>query len=149
DTWFPGKRGFDTSKRTRFAARWQRHDVNRVHEVGYIAAEAEEANVVHHTGPLGDFVQLAPQLALTADPELRSGYFAQHGGARGEEVEVTFLFRETSECTYDGRIRLGAMFGTDDERVARRIEIVGGDRVVQHGKSLSRDALLHEMLLYR
>ncbi len=98
------QRGFDVHERTWLAARGQRHHVDRVHQVGHVAAEAEEANVVHNASLLGNIVQLAPQLALADDPELRFRQFAQHGGHRGEQLAMALLSRQMSERADDRRV---------------------------------------------
>ena len=84
DTRLSRERRFDVHERTRFAARGQCHDIDRVHQIGNVAAEAEEADVVHDAGLLGNFVQLVPQFALADDPKLRFRQFPQHSRHRGE-----------------------------------------------------------------
>ena len=48
----------------------------------------------------------------------------------------------------DRRIGFGAELGADEERIARRVEVVGRDRVVKHGESLGIDALLHQVVFH-
>ena len=48
----------------------------------------------------------------------------------------------------DRRIGVGAELGANQERIARRVEVVGRDRVVQYGESLGVDALLHQVAFH-
>src|SRR4029079_1287301 len=133
---------------TWFAARGQSHDVDRVHQISYVAAETEEADVVHDASFFGDLVEFAPQFALADDPELGLWQFAEHSGHRGEQVDMALLARKVSESADDRGICFGAAICSNKERIARCIEIVRGHCVVEHGKSLGRNSLIHKVLLH-
>ena len=78
DAGFSREGGFHVYQRARFAARGEAHHVDRVHQVGHIAAEAEEADVLHHAGLFGGLMELLPELAFADDPELRIRQLAEH-----------------------------------------------------------------------
>ena len=87
------ERCFDIHERARLASRGQCHDVDRVHQVGDVAAEAEEADVVHHAGLLGNIVQLVPQLAFANDPELSFGNSRSTAGIAAKRSWWPFFLR--------------------------------------------------------
>src|SRR5215204_637809 len=52
------------------------------------------------------------------------------------------------ECANDRRIGIGAELGPDQERIARREEIIGRDGIMQNRKALGINSLVHKVPLH-
>ena len=70
DDRFLGQRGFDVHQAERLAVRRQAHHVDRLHQVGHVAAEAEELEAVGDAQLAGRLFELGSQRAFAEAPEL-------------------------------------------------------------------------------
>ena len=149
DDGFGGERGFDVDEAEWFAVRGQAHHVDRRHEVGHVAAEAEEFEAVGDAEAAGRLFQLGPQRAFAEAPELGVGNRVEHERGGLDEFAMSLLGREMGERADDGRAWFRAKFAADIGARAGWPQVVGVERVVEHGDSVGVEALVDQVLLHR
>ena len=148
DDGFFGEGGFDVDQAERFAVRGQAHHVDRRHEVGHVAAEAEEFEAVGDAEVAGRLFQLGAQRAFAEAPELGVGNHVEHERGGLDQFAVALLGREVGECADDGRVGVGAEFAADVGARAGGPHVVRVERIVEHGDSVGGDAFVDEVLLH-
>ena len=146
DDWFFGESGFDVDQSERFAVRWQAHDVDRLHQVGHVAAEAEQFESVGDSEFARRLFEFAAERAFAEAPELRFRQAIQNECGRLNQFAVAFLWRKMCERADDGRIEFSAQFAANIGTRARGPHVVRVDRVMHHGDSFGGNSLFDQVL---
>jgi hypothetical protein len=139
------QRGLDIYQPERLAMRRQTHYVDRVHEVGHVAAKAPQFEPVGNAQLTRRPVEFRPQRPLAEAPELSLRQCAEHEGGRPHKLSIALLRRQVRERADNRRLGACAQLVSDFKRRPRGPHVEWINRVMHYGDALWRNSLFDQL----